>query len=74
VYCSGNTSKSKVEIQQRVICSAGKEKPPQLRAGAFNSGLAGSLIFLLALVQVAIVLDAGNAQARHARTVDRTLP
>ena len=51
------------------------EKPPQSLAGAFKvaSDFEQS-VFLLALVQVAIMLDAGHAQSRHARAVDCPLP
>lgn len=51
------------------------EKPLQSLAGALKlvSDFERS-VFLLTLVQVAIVLDARHAQSGHARTVDSTLP
>ena len=47
-------------------------RPPGLPMTGCSRSL-GS-IFQLALVQIAIMLDARHAQALHARTVDRALP
>lgn len=51
------------------------EKPLQSLAGAFKlvSDFERS-VFLLTLVKIAVMLDAGHTQTGHARTVDGTLP